>query len=317
MLSFMFTPNAQSVRLKLSLIYAGLYIIICSGYIYFSDHIAHLVAQNYEQFYFIQTVKGFAFMFLSGLALFVLLYTGMGRFLRAKEIIRLQRESIVMTEHRVLTGLLSSATLHDINNFLMIVHMHLEVIEADIHLDAEAKRSLAKVHVGLNNMLESTRHLLNFTKESSEKTTLSVMEVRPFINQAWSLLSSFCKEKTIHFSCHEESPGIQATLHSPQLKQALMNILLNSIQAIESEGIIEVVLRSSLNETLIEIHDSGPGVPPSERSKIFQPNYSTKKGGTGLGLVSSRFCLEAINGKIEVGSSHLKGACFRIRLAHA
>lgn len=313
-MSSLFNPNANNLRLKISLACAGAYIVICSTYILLSDLLAHEIAVSYEHFYQIQLLKGFAFVFVTGLALFSLLYVGLGQFLKAKEIIRLQKQAVLLSENRALMGLLSSATLHDSNNILMIIHMNLEALESDSQLSQESRRALDKVHSALEELLDTTRSLLQYTKEACQDEELQEGLVKPAILQSWSLVSHFCKDKKVHFSFHSETEGLRALMMGSRLKQALMNLLLNAIQAVDDGGSIEVLLRSTPEETLIEIHDTGPGVDPEDRYKIFHPNFSTKKEGTGLGLLSAKLCIESQQGRLEVGSSHLAGACFRIRL---
>lgn len=311
----MFKSGSKDFRLRLSLTYASIYIIICALYIFLSDRAAVYFADSAQHLQVIQTLKGLAFIFVTGLALFVLLYIGMGRFIKAQNLLALQRETVMASEHRALTGMLSSATLHDINNLLMVVHMHLEIIESDVHLNLEAKHSVSRIHTGLDSVLQTARALLNFNREAGGELKMSELEIRPFVDQAWTMLSHFRKDKIIEFKVHEESKHIIATLSPSRLKQALLNLLLNSIQAIEGKGTIEIIVRSTPKESLIEIHDSGSGISENMRSKVFEPGYTTKVKGGGLGLVSTKFCIESIGGKIEVGSSHLTGACFRIRLS--
>lgn len=311
----MFKSGSKNFRLRLSLIYASVYIVICAFYIFISDLAAIRIADSAQHLQLIQTFKGLAFIFVTGSALFFLLYMGMGRFMKAQNIIELQRETVMASEHRALTGLLSSATLHDINNLLMVIHMHLEIIESDAQLNLEAKHSISRIYTGLDSVLQTARALLNFNREAGQELAMSELEIRPFIDQAWAMLSHFRKDKIIEFKVHEESKHIIGTLSPSRLKQALLNLLLNSIQAIEGKGTIEIIVRSTPEESLIEIHDSGSGIPENMRTRVFEPGYTTKEKSGGLGLVSTKFCIESIRGKIEAGSSHLNGACFRIRLS--
>ena len=99
-------------------------------------------------------------------------------------------------------------------------------------------------------------------------------------------------------------------------KQALLNLLINAQQAMVGGG--ELILRTSKvpdgRGIFIDVIDTGPGIPPEQIDKIFQAYYSTKKGGTGLGLPISRKIVEAHGGTLSVSSEVGKGSDFRIEL---
>jgi signal transduction histidine kinase len=101
-------------------------------------------------------------------------------------------------------------------------------------------------------------------------------------------------------------------------KQALLNLLLNAEQAMKQGG--ELTLQAgALDKTVVELSliDTGEGMPPEVRNKIFQPFFTTKPGGTGLGLPTVRRIVEAHGGTIDVQSEVGRGTKFTIRLPAA
>ena len=87
-----------------------------------------------------------------------------------------------------------------------------------------------------------------------------------------------------------------------QLAVALNNLILNGIQAIESEGTVEIRIKDNLNFIILEVKDSGTGISEKSISKIFEPLYTTKQTGTGLGLASVKSIIESHGGTISVTS---------------
>ena len=101
-----------------------------------------------------------------------------------------------------------------------------------------------------------------------------------------------------------------------QLNQVFMNVLVNAIQAIQGRGEITIATIARDTEVVVEIEDSGVGIPPENLSRIFEPGFTTKgvKVGTGLGLPIVQRIIEAHKGSVEVESQIGKGTRFRIRL---
>jgi signal transduction histidine kinase len=108
-------------------------------------------------------------------------------------------------------------------------------------------------------------------------------------------------------------------MDSNSLKQILLNLIMNALQAMEVEGGKLLVETSSPRdgEIMIVIADTGPGIPEEARSKIFEPYFTTKKPGkgTGLGLFITKTLVENIGGRIEVKSRRNKGTSFSVTFA--
>jgi signal transduction histidine kinase len=97
-----------------------------------------------------------------------------------------------------------------------------------------------------------------------------------------------------------------------QVKQVLLNILLNGIQAQAAGGEIIIHTFAQMGEVAISIQDSGPGIEPEYLDRIFDPFFTTKREGTGLGLAISYQLVRNNGGRIRVTSSPGQGACFLI-----
>ena len=93
-----------------------------------------------------------------------------------------------------------------------------------------------------------------------------------------------------------------------------MNLILNSAEATNHSGEILIKLQENNDTVLLEVHDNGPGVPKDIIEKIFNPFFTTKEKGNGLGLLSLRIFAEQHNASIDIKGSDLGGACFLISL---
>jgi two-component system NtrC family sensor kinase len=97
-----------------------------------------------------------------------------------------------------------------------------------------------------------------------------------------------------------------------QLEQVLINLVTNAVHAVEGGGVVAIRTRGGPREVVIEVADSGPGVPEADRERIFEPFFTTKTDGkgTGLGLPIVRNIVEQHQGTIAVGAAAEGGACF-------
>ncbi|WP_027093417.1 sensor histidine kinase [Cohnella thermotolerans] len=114
----------------------------------------------------------------------------------------------------------------------------------------------------------------------------------------------------LHFSSQD---NLYFYGNSSKLKQALINIIKNSIEAIEPDGRIEVKAQSEHDQVVVQITDNGVGMDEEEVSKLGVPFFSTKSKGTGLGLMVTFRIIEVMNGTIKIRSAKGKGTEFTIR----
>src|SRR5206468_5695729 len=124
-------------------------------------------------------------------------------------------------------------------------------------------------------------------------------------------LSYDLEEKKIRIEVKDEHLSIEAD--EQLLRQALFNLLLNAIQAVNGAGAIQVIAeRRTAAEATLEVRDNGPGVPADRRSEIFKPYFTTQKTGTGLGLAVVQQIVLAHGWEIECLPNDPHGAVFRI-----
>jgi len=110
------------------------------------------------------------------------------------------------------------------------------------------------------------------------------------------------------------SPEVKVIADSDQLRGVFINIIRNAIQAIEKEGTITITTSHEGRICMIMFSDTGPGIQDEIRTKIFEPNFSTKSEGMGIGLAIARRVIEDHGGKITCQSERGKGTTFEIRL---
>lgn len=112
----------------------------------------------------------------------------------------------------------------------------------------------------------------------------------------------------------DSEPGLQTLADPPRLKQVLLNLCRNAVEAMPEGGILRLRALREGREVVLEVSDTGVGVPSSEKGRIFEPFYTTKETGTGLGLSVCRRIVEAHGGRLTLHSQPGHGTSFRVHL---
>jgi two-component system, NtrC family, sensor histidine kinase AtoS len=225
----------------------------------------------------------------------------------------LQRAQQIRTAGELATGL-----AHEIKNPLAGIKVTMQVLSEERYLSDEDRGVLFKVIDEIKRIEVLMQGLLNFARPPMPQFTNT--DINAVLETAAQLVlkngHAPGKPGTITL-VKEFGPALPEIMGDPmQLKQVFMNLLLNAVDAMPEGGTL--VLKTSFNEAAravaVAVSDSGKGIEPSVRDKIFQPFFTTKAKGTGLGLAISKRLIEEHGGTITIESSKGAGATFRISL---
>jgi signal transduction histidine kinase len=219
-------------------------------------------------------------------------------------------------------GVLTAAIAHEVKNPLAAVVTNAEAALRWLHRAqpevAEAEAAiLALIEDALRarDVVDRTRLLL--ARQVARPTAL---DARSAVDDALRLVEHDLRAAGAVLQT-QTPPGLPPVLADPlQLQQILTNLLRNAAQAVEGRpGRREVNLRLQPHPDglLVEVADTGPGIPPQHLARVFEPFYSTKEGGLGVGLAICRSCAEANGGRIWASSPEGIGAIFRLLLPAA
>ncbi len=213
-------------------------------------------------------------------------------------------------------GNLAAGVAHEIRNPLNAIAITAQRLKSEFfpQKDQEEYASFTQIILDEIKRLDNTiNQFLSLAK--AQKLNLVPTDMSKFLNEVVDLAEIEGNQKDIHLTREIDSlPEIR--IDPEELKKALLNIMLNGVQATPSSGKLSV--RSHLDDLqrniVIEIKDSGGGISKENLSKIFQPYFSTKEKGTGLGLSIAFRIISDHKGKIEVKSEVGKGTTFIIKL---
>ncbi|MCL4794475.1 MAG: response regulator [Bryobacteraceae bacterium] len=209
---------------------------------------------------------------------------------------------------------LAGSLAHDFNNVLAAILGNAEVALLDPHLGDSARYSLTQIDRASRHAAELTRQMLALAGRPSpgfEPVHLDEL-VEEMADILRASISRLCR---VEYHIEADLPPVTGA--ASQLRQVVLNLLLNASEAMApGGGVIRVSLRQTRQRSeprvVLEIADSGPGIPPEIQGRIFEPFYSTKRTGRGLGLAAVRAIVEAHGGEVSVSSQPGSGATFRL-----
>lgn len=284
---------------------ALLYALLCSLYIVFSSWIAGQTALTPHHLEIIEIAKGLAFVVVTALLFFFVSLTWWRKLQR-------QDELLLQSERRVVAGMFGTSLAHDLNNVLMSLAGLVERLRDREQGDEELLSMREQLERGIDHLTHLSKRLVLSTKELRLDQSEQV-ELRTTIARIAALVRKHpaLRGRLLEVS---EAPSLKISMNAGLFEQALMNLVINAAQATGAGGRIAVIATRQDEALAVEVHDNGPGVPPEIAATIFDPGFTTKKDGTGLGLLSVQAFAASCNGELSVDRSHLGGALFRIRI---
>ena len=211
---------------------------------------------------------------------------------------------------------LTGGLAHEIKNPLSTVKVNLKLIAEDIDsADPKTARWLKKIDV-VRRETERVEQILEDFLHYIGRTELSPIDLD--INELISEMVDFFMPQarshsiTIHLGLADGT--VSCSVDPAMFKQVLLNLFINAQQAMDQGGELIIKTSSDENNVFIEVTDTGCGIAADKLEKVFQAYYSSRSGGSGLGLPTVRKIVEAHNGKINVNSEQGKGTSFMIVL---
>lgn len=222
-------------------------------------------------------------------------------------------------EKQLLLSRLLARFAHEIRNPLSSLDIHVQLLEEDLaQAPAEVREKSAErleiIHGEIHRLETIVRQFLSLSGPSA----LALCDVAPesLVRHVWTLLRPEAEARGIELSLDvpDGLPAIRAD--AGQLTQALLNLAINALQAVDRAGRVDLRVRggATAGSLTIDVRDSGPGVPADKQSAIFEPFFSTKPEGTGLGLWIVQQIVIAHGGVVQVENPPGGGAVFRIEL---
>lgn len=211
-------------------------------------------------------------------------------------------------------GELAANVAHEINNPLTGVLSLVELIQEESAEDQSHQADLETIRAETLRVRAVVRSLLDFARQTPPQ--LELTDPRPVLAGVLPLVRKRAAVAGVEIHQAHAPEPLPIVVDTGQLKQVLINLLTNAIDAMPEGGDIFVRTERQDDEIVITVRDTGPGIPPEHADRIFEPFFTTKSAvsGTGLGLSVSLGIIERHGGRITVESQPGHGATFAVRL---
>ncbi|MCB2225282.1 MAG: HAMP domain-containing histidine kinase [Desulfarculaceae bacterium] len=225
---------------------------------------------------------------------------------------RREARRVKEAENLALLGQAAAAVAHELKTPLIAIGGFAQRIQRDLEPSHPYRGQL-------NIIVDQVRHMENLLRQMLDYSRSLDLQRRPLaleelLAEVFTLTGSSASEQGVGLASKLPEGGLGLAGDAGRLKQVLINLINNAVQASPQGGEVLVEARRDRDHVIVEVRDHGMGIPDGELEKIFFPFFTTKSGGTGLGLAIARKIVLAHGGHVQVESTPGEGSTFRLIL---
>jgi signal transduction histidine kinase len=207
----------------------------------------------------------------------------------------------------------SGGVAHEVKNPLNAILLHVEVAKAKLARgDTDVSQQMEIISREIVRLDRVVKTFLDFTRPVELK--LDQVPLAEFLHEIVDLAKPQAEASKIHVAVDEQVDGVEVRMDRDLLKQAVLNVVVNAMQAMPEGGELRFEAQANEDTAELRISDTGPGIPPELRDKIFRLYFTTRKEGSGIGLAMAFRFVQLHDGTIDFTSEPGKGTTFSIRL---
>lgn len=233
--------------------------------------------------------------------------------LHDKESVEVIESELELSRRMAAIGRLTSGVGHEVKNPINAIVVHLELLKNKLgETKTPATRHLEVIDSEIHRLDRVVQTLVDFSRPVEVK--LVEKDLRDIVGDVVALAGAEMSTRQVHLISHLPVYPLVVKVDVDLLKQAILNVVQNGAQSMPEGGKLEVMLLEEGKWAVIQVEDQGAGISQELREKIFDLYFTTKKGGSGIGLAMTYRILQLHHGSIDVQSEIGRGSVFQLRI---
>jgi len=232
--------------------------------------------------------------------------------LRDAESVHRIEDEIELSRRLAAIGRLTSGVAHEVKNPINAIVVHLEVLRQKLReIDPDTRRHLDVIGTEIQRLDRVVQTLVDFTRPVDLR--LTEMDLRKLVDDVVALAAPAAEQHRVRVERLSSQEPLLARMDVDLVKQAVLNIVINGMQAMPDGGSLRISSRREGDSAEITVRDQGAGIPADIRDKVFNLYFTTKKDGTGIGLAMAYRVVQLHHGSLEFTSVPGDGTTFYLR----
>lgn len=222
-------------------------------------------------------------------------------------------DEIEMSRRLSASSRVTRGVAHEVKNPINAIVLHLQLLQNKLQqIDPDTRRHMDIIDSEIHRLDRVVQILVDFTRPRD--LHLESIDLRRLLEDVCMLASPEAQQHAVTINCDLPEEPLQVKVDTDFMKQAILNVVLNGVQAMTEGGSLTVSARRIEDSVITEIRDEGTGIPPEVQDKMFELYFTTKKGGSGIGLAQTYQVMQWHYGSVDFESVEGRGTTFRLRL---
>jgi signal transduction histidine kinase len=233
--------------------------------------------------------------------------------MRDTETVRRLEDEIEMSRRLSASGRLTRGVAHEVKNPINAIVLHLHLLQSKLQqMDPGTRRHVDIIGSEIHRLDRVVQILVDFTRPRDLK--LEEVDLRRLLEEVASLAAPDADQHGVAIVRNLPNDALPVKADLDFMKQAILNVVINGVQAMSEGGQLTINARREEGMVVVEIQDTGGGIPREAQEKIFELYFTTKKGGSGIGLAQTYQVMQWHYGSVDFETTEGKGTRFRLCL---
>jgi PAS domain S-box-containing protein len=233
--------------------------------------------------------------------------------LRDAESVRRIENEIETSRRMSASGRLTRGVAHEVKNPINAIVLHLQLLQTKLQqIDPDTRRHMDIIGNEIHRLDRVVQILVDFTRPRD--LHLEEIDLRRLLEDVTTLAGPDAAQHGVSINCQMPTEPLTVKVDADFIKQAILNVVLNGVQAMSNGGALSLSASREEDTVITEVRDQGSGIAPEVQDKIFELYFTTKEGGSGIGLAQTYQILQWHYGSVEFESVAGQGTTFRLRL---